>query len=259
MAALLAVLVAAPAVCSANSLSAQWQQDYRLYKEFSESGHELDRESGWLPALALSGEGDLSDAVSVSAGLRVSDGRLNYQGQTQNGSALNTQAGAVYQEQQLGLGYTTAGYGVWSGGLYRQRWSRDIRPTTASAQLKEFYDWYGPWLAATAHWQKESWQGSVRLEGRYRFAGQLTLDLQEQGLGKPDITLQGGGSLRLLNHAQFALSRYWSLSLSAGLEGARYPRSETVDVRSGSRIIHLAEPESLEWRLQLGAGADFVW
>lgn len=257
-----AAFVVFTAVClpvRSDSLMLAGAVDYWQYREFSSEGRELDREQGIVPAMALELNLVLLSNGSFVAGASQAEGDLAYDGKTQTGRELHTTT-----EEQLSTSY--AGWEqrfalAWSlsAGWYSSRWVRGIRATQDTVALNETYRWQGPLLKLRKNWKSERYDYSLTSELRYRQTGTLVVDLAAQGFGRPEIPLQGGGSVTLIAEAGYRITPQWRVAGGPALEWRYFPRSENVSAASaGSRIL-LAEPASRLLRLSGNVSLTYYW
>lgn len=223
-------------------------QDRWLYKEFSLTGSELDREQGWLPVLALATTHEFFPEHSLKLSFQRSAGPLQYRGSTQSGQALATdtqetefELSAVWQWQLLDHWALDAGLSQW-------RWFRDIQATATTQALSERYDSYGPLLGL--RYQRGLANVHIELSAHYQYwtSANMRMDLRKQGFGYVDIPMPDGDEIGLGLKLAMPLSSHWQVGSEYQLSWRQFPYSDYVTASDGHQLIYLAEPESDEFR-----------
>lgn len=224
---------------------------YYDHREASENGQALNRETGYLQGLNLSAGYRLGSQWEWRVSGRWLTGSVDYDGETQAGSALATET--HYDKARLGLelGFRANDLPLHlTGGLYNYRRQRDIRGSAQSHPLREEDTGWELQLSATHPLLTDRlWLSAGLL---HRFERQLTSDLTHLGYGQPQLDLPEGWG----GHAgmQWRMPDFGPMQSTLSLE-YRYlktPRSESVRTRNSSgTVLVLTQPETRlqQWHL----------
>lgn len=283
-AAVLAVLLAAPAVVSAESngepgdtalvgeatgfeLVASADFVYFDYREFDRSGRELNHEYGPLPGIRLSAR-TRPDPLFARFDLSFHGGEVNYDGATQVGSDFRSETDTRLFSFGAEIGrWRDPDQRRWGGfvRLARRIWGRDIQGRGNVDGLFEEYRWSEVGVGLRRAWPRSEGVGWNHELAASVFAvvdGTIFVDLSGlEGVDWDDTTLDLGNAtgLRL---------RWTSTRELAGGGGVRiapyysfwsFGRSNTEQVTSDGQPVGrtVTEPESESQRLGVTVGWVF--
>lgn len=230
---------------------------YYDYRETTETGRELNREAGYLHGLDLSLGYSFNSRWQMHLSGKWLAGTVDYRGETQAGSALNTDTRNDYRYLTFGLDFH---FGVHNTGLssqlsYYQR-QRNIRPGTNSLPLSETFTGWELQLGAEHPLVAEYlWFNAGLIRS---FDNQLTSNLHHLGYGQPQLDLpkgwggRAGLRLRLLEYSR------WRGNLIMEYRYQKTPRSDSVRTPVSEGVVLLVtQPESRlqQWLL----GLNFSW
>ena len=238
------------------------------YREFSDSGTQLNREHGAIPGVALS-LSRRQDRWLLVGDYSYHAGGVAYNGQTNTGVAITTRTDQNIVDMALRAEYwraTTGGlnYALYIGTGYHH-WERDIQPTrTASGApvsgLFETYQWWLGFLGAKA---------VLHESGRARWL----LDARLTRPVNPSVTVDFNGrydnarlylgerwGARLALPWHYEMSRSTSLIAEPFVESYELGRSATTPLTSnGLTVGGVYEPrsESRNYGLAFGISQRF--
>ncbi len=255
--------------------------DLRLfnYREFSESGRELNHEYGPLPGLRLTGDGTWGRGFA-RADVTAHAGEVVYDGETQGGRPVTseTETGLAHASIQLG-GWVGTKREHWGGYLHyaRRVWNRDIQSTDAAQGIFERYQWSEAGLGVRHHWPGRGWGGWHHAVSGTAFAvvdGTIFVDLsglERSGARWDDETLRLGdaGGLRLRYTATRPIGSGYRLRISPYLAAWAFGRSNAEQItsdgepadcdpdKSGTQECFVVEPRSESQRIGVAVGFVF--
>lgn len=267
------LILAAPGATSAQPLE-RWTlsvggsaQNYG-YREVSDSGHLLNKETGGLPGVALS-LGYAFDQWQIVGDLHHHRGDVTYEGKTNNGIPITTRTNQSLSRVSMRAEYwpitvTAVNYALYFGaGLHDQ--VRDIQPTRASSGapvsgLFETYQWWLGFLGAKMVMHQSdrvNWQIDARLTSTVKPT--VTIDFN----GRFDTT-----RLELGERWGVRLELPWKYSLSPNTQIMVVPfaekhtlgRSSTTALTSRgipTGAIYEPRSESRNFGFQIGVSQRF--
>ncbi|NOX76965.1 MAG: hypothetical protein GXP17_10215, partial [Gammaproteobacteria bacterium] len=135
------------------------------YKEFDTQNVLLDREDGLLPGLVME-FGKNWQSVSLALRFERFDGPVNYDGQTQAGTALVTKTDERITTVETQLRFKLKQFPqhdvMLIAGLGYREWRRNIRATNTTSRLFEVYRWnYLSLGGAATLWRRGQWSGGI--------------------------------------------------------------------------------------------------
>ena len=226
----------------AHELSLIIGEERWLYREYSASNQELNREQGWLSGFETSLLWDIGQQHKIHLLYAFQDDPLEYDGFTQSGNPLQTITDEVtYKNIATWRYYFDSAY-LGFGGQY-QAWDREIRATNEASHLNEYYRWFGPVLELG--WFKQYQRFKFKLAGSAAsLNGDLVVDLTHVGPDKPKVYLKNGYEVGAILKLSFQLSEQWALQLKHN-QGYRYfPKTDSVFALIDSMLEEIHEPES---------------
>src|SRR5690554_26353 len=239
----------------AHELSLLIGEERWLYREYSASNQELNREQGRLSGFESTSLWDISQHHKIYLLYAFQDDPLEYDGFTQAGVPLQTITDEVtYKNIATWRYYFDSAY-LGFGGQY-QAWDREIRATTDSVLLNEYYRWFGPVLELG--WFKQYQRIKLEVAGSVAsLNGDLVVDLTHVGGTKPKLYLRNGYEVGAVLKFSFKLSEQWALQLKHN-QGYRYfPKTGSVTDLRGSRQLTINEPESKNYFHGYWAGISY--
>jgi len=210
------------------------------YKEFSDQGELLDREDGPVPGVRL-GLSSQYGSLLIGAEFTYQAGRVDYDGQLQDGTPHKTRTDETFIDASLTLGrYVGPRSKVHLGAGFHQ-WGRDIQPSGDVSGLFERYAWIYVLLGGEQLlWQNGKHQLSLNAQMTYPVNPTMTLNVAGAGdvslaLGsQPGFRLLVPWRIRLASGRQLEVApyyEYWQLGRSQGIRAGGWiiyePRSET--------------------------------
>jgi hypothetical protein len=193
---------------------AQWHGEVGMgmravaHAEYDRAGHQLVREHGWLPGVALNAAYKAGDITWLAA----ADGyqsSIDYQGQTQAGAAADSTTSTRLVSARAGAAYAVgSGYSILAE-LEFDHWKRDIRGIGAAAGLQETYRSRRLVAGLDKVWQSAG--GAVSANAGVILAEPERLRVEFSGLFDP---------------ASFDTERSHGIRIGAGIRPAFAPRLE---------------------------------
>lgn len=216
--------------------------DSVTWKEFSDTGSQLLKETGELYGLGISGKTDRHNAWTFMGKFELFGGGLDYDGQTQIGTPVQTDSDY--------LGLNMVGTMGWNfvvsdkasiepfGGLGFRYWSRDLQSTPTAIGYEEL--WWSFYSEFGVHGDYEV-SDTVKLFAEVGIIlpikNENEADLSFAGLGK--ITLEPGNEASGFGEAGF---RWKRLKVAAFYQGLRFSKSDLV--QSGGLVFWQPESEA---------------
>ena len=240
----------------AHELSLLIGEERWLYREYSASNQELNREQGWLSGFETSLLWDINQQHKIYLFYAFQDDPLEYDGASQSLSGGVTSPHQTITDEVNYKNIATWRYyfdNVYFGfGGQYQAWDREIRAAGDVLKLDEYYRWFGPVLEL----------GWIKQYQRFRFEltssaaslnGDMVVDLTHAGLNKPKLYLRKGYEIGAVLKLSYQLSEQWALQVKHN-QGYRYfPRTDPVIVSSRS----LVEPKSKNYFQGYWAGLNY--
>lgn len=257
-------LLALPLILIASTASAEMQigaQWLRFdYREESDTGNTLNKESGDVPGVYLAWQNQF-DWLWLELEGHYAKGSVAYQGGTQSGRPLSTETEQRLIQYRLRAGASfplnnldVTPYGM----LAHQRWDRFIKPTASTLGLKEDYRWWeagaGVRACGTA-WQERVGTLCLSAEGFRTFNGDVEVNLESVQLGRPQLELGEGSGYRL--ELDWSPAPAPTINLGLFYEQWHHGESNTVGVQRGGTIFLISEPQSDAERLGLRVALKF--
>lgn len=230
---------------------------YYDHRETTESGRELNRQTGYLHGLNLSLGHSFSSRWQWHLSGKWLVGAVGYNGETQAGSALSTSTRNDYRYLTIGLdfGLDDHSLGLSSQLSYYQR-QRDILPSAKSLPLsEEFTGWELRLGAEHPLIADYLWLNAGVI---HSFKNQLTSDLEHVGYGQPQLDLPRGWGGRAGLRLRLAEYSRWRSNLIIEYQYQKTPRSDSVRAPGSSgAVLLVTQPESRlqQWLL----GLSFSW
>jgi hypothetical protein len=214
------------------------------YTEFGDAGNVLDRETGFLPGLALRFAQAGTDCT-IAQDLSYSANELAHDGHTNLGTPLSTRTDETIGDASVQVGCSLPSLPRYSayGGFGYTRWKRDIRSVARIAGLGETYSWWSAVLGGRA----------VLVESG---ASQFALDVRLIRTISPQLKVDFNGlfdtaKLALGERTGARLALPWRLALTASgslvvepfYERLKLGRSQTQPLtRSAAVVGQVFEP-----------------
>ena len=229
--------------------------DYMDYREHDDQGNRLLRESGYLRGFSL-GLGHDFPWLTVGAFVSRSDGRVNYDGQTQAGIALQTTTDQGMTRYGIALHGLPLRVSEFEVGPYASvsyhLWNRVIEPTDTRFGLTENYRWWIATAGLRACGQYGALESCFRAGLARTFSGTMTINLARRGGGHPELTMEdsGGGEVAItaVRGRLFAEIYYQQWAFQKG---------DTVRRRVGNLLLDIVEPDNKTRIAGLAAGVRF--
>lgn len=155
------------------------------YRESSESGEFLDKETGTVPGIQLTVQSSLPNDFAAFAMVDYADGQLDYDGHTSTGARHTTNSD--FQQWHIQAGVSHSFYvGIhsmdWGLTLGHHSWQRDILPSNGVLGLSEKYQWFHAGVFVSAPlWQHNQHSFEARVQGFRLFEPTIQVDLQPIG------------------------------------------------------------------------------
>lgn len=219
------------------------------YAEFDDKRRELDRETGYLPWLAVGASWQFAQRWQLAAAWQVATGTVRYDGETWGGLPHKTDTNLTEQRVQLKLGWRPP---EMSGQIYTllgYYWrDREIQPGNGVVGMGEIYRWGQAGLGMEQ--PLTTWL-VVNLQAAWAVSPQLDINLASTPTMRlPSfVELQTGADVGLGCNALGC----WSLT-------ARYRRADIQASRyvwSGSMAASIHEPASQQSSWDLGIRLQF--
>jgi len=211
---------------------------YFDYREFNGDDVLLDKETGPMPGLHLSGTLQWENWYSELV-YEYHLGRVEYEGQTQNGDPLTTDTEEDIVDLSVIVGrhfgvpsrYRSAVY----AGLGYHYWERNILPTSTVAGLLETYEWSYALLGVKLSFLRSTTNGLL-LDLRVRRMLDATMEVDFLGFMNWDTTTLNLGedwSYRLGLPYILSLGHNASLTIEPYISTWFIERSDTREITSG--------------------------
>jgi hypothetical protein len=233
------------------------------YKEFSDDGGLVDRESGGLPGIVSAltrtqGPWFLTGEVTYFLG------KARYRGQTQSGTPLNTHTEEALLDLQVQTGYGYRLQGGFDGTVYTglgyHRWQRDIRPVENVNGLFEIYDWwYGLLGTNVVIFKSGKWKGWIDLRLVRTFSPKVVVDFKGN-YDDAHLNLGERFGARLSLPCDYQFNQNTALTFEPYLEEWNLGRSPTQPLtRNGAFGGSVFEPrsETRNYGLTVGVVRNF--
>lgn len=231
----------------AHELSLLIGEERWLYREYSASNEELDREQGWLSGFETTLLWDIGQHHKIHLFYAFQDDPLEYDGASQSlvggaSSPLQTITDEVTYKNIATWRYYFDSVYLGFGGQY-QAWDREIRAKGTVSHLNEYYRWFGPVLELG--WFKQYQRLRFEVTGSAAsLNGDMVVDLTHVGPDKPKMYLKNGYEVGAILKLSIQLSEQWALELKHN-QGYRYfPKTDFVTALVLSEIWEINEPKS---------------
>lgn len=217
-------------------------QERWLYREFSPSNDELDREQGWLSGFEAAVLFSVNQRNKIYLLYAFQNDALDYVGATQIGAPHQTKTDETTHKNIATWRYYLNNVYLGFGGQY-QSWDRKIRAANRVKHLDEFYRWFG--LVLEMGWFKQYERLKFEVTGSASsLNGDLVVDLTHVDLNKPKLYLKDGYEVGATLQLSYQLAEQWRIQLKHQ-QGYRYfPETDFVTDRRGNKQSTLNEPES---------------
>lgn len=219
------------------------------YRELSESGALIDKETGLLPGLQLGLAADCAQwQYSISAGRQRA--RLEYDGQTNSGRKLlsRTMENTHEVSAQLGRHFSTGlvnNFDIYAGVGHWQ-WRREIASVGSVSGLDETYRWRFYYLGGNSAFFQQG-ANQIMLDIRWLRISRARLSVDFLGVfDKPgDLDLPARNGWRVVIPWQHTLSPVNSIRVEPYAQGWKIRRSGGQPLsRSGVVVGDFFEPAS---------------
>ncbi|MBI4848624.1 MAG: outer membrane beta-barrel protein [Nitrospirae bacterium] len=228
-----------PAASAENEYDVYLKGESFTWKEFDNGGDQLLKESG--PIYGVGGLAKL-DIKSLTLKIRgeLFGGRIDYDGQTQEGTPVQTDVDYLGVKIEGNIGYKfnlTERFSVepFAGPGYRY-WERDIKSTSLATGYLE--KWSSVYVQAGIHSDIAFYGlGKVFVEGGIKFPVHNENEADLSVLGSGTVTLEPGKKESFFAEAGV---KWKMLRTAVFYEGLRFSKSEVV--RGGHQLWY--QPES---------------
>ncbi len=234
-------LCCAPAVIAATEVDLYVKVESFTWKEYSDGGSQLLKESGPISTLGISTKTDFANSLTLKAKGELFIGSVDYDGQTQAGTPLKTDTdySGFRIEADMGKIFMVAEKSSLEpfAGLGWKSWLRDLQSSNTAIGYEE------TWSIVYAR---------LGVRGDHVFSKQLKL-FAEAGLNLPiynenvvdlggvDITIEPGKEASLFAEAGL---KWKNLKASIFYEGMRFSKSGLEFIEVGGDIYGFYQPES---------------
>jgi hypothetical protein len=217
------------------------------YQETNDRNEVLDREDGLLPGLELQ-LGKRWDRYTGIIAASILNGAIDYEGQTQRGSALLTNTDeyvrdvAVLLKRKTGRGADSVQI---SAGLGHRQWRRDIRPTHTTSRLLEIYRWsYGILGIGTEILQNDTW--TLSLDWRLLRPIQPAIEIHAKGFDPLTLDLGSNYSVHLSFPLEFCIGHGQTIVVIPSWQSWYLKRSKSARLYANGipSIYSAQEPDS---------------
>ena len=229
-------LAVAPCSSLANILSLGAGVSSFMMNEYSQSGHKMVEEHGFLPLLSLNYFFSVaSEKPNFLAYFDYAGGKIDYDGQLQSGQRYKTKTDMALADilfaYRLPLDFNNQSIYVGYGWQY---WSRSILPIGNAMKLNELYRS----KSAVIVWQND-WQ-KIHLGAHYGYHFDSDLRISIPNYDEGNIPLPNSHRFKVF--ADFPLSTSWSIT--AAYSYRKIHRSQTIGLyKEGSLSGQMTQPE----------------
>ena len=237
--------------------SAQWQGGaglsarYLANTEYDRSGRLLVREEGWLPGISARVAYQASELTWFTEGA-IYDHSIQYHGQTQLGSAVNSTTSTQLTHLRAGGAYAFTDHYAAFAALEWENWTRDIRGTQAAAGLQEKYSTRKLLAGVQGKWDMAG-AGAIAADAAVVRAEPERLRVGFSGLLDP-ASLETKWSTGVQIGASIRPACAPRLELRTAYDWIRVARSDDTPVtRNGQFIGTIAQPEHVKRGITLTA------
>ncbi|MBN2539580.1 MAG: autotransporter domain-containing protein [Deltaproteobacteria bacterium] len=234
-------LCCAPAVTAATEADIYVKFESFTWKEYSDGGSQLLKESGPISTLGVSIKSDFANSLTLKAKGELFMGSIDYDGQTQAGTPVNTDTdySGFKIEADIGKIFMVAEKSSLEpfAGLGWKSWLRDLKSTSNAFGYEE------TWSIVYAQ---------LGVRGDRVFSKQLKI-FAEAGLNFPiynenvvdlggsTVTIEPGKEVSLFAEAGF---KWRNLKASFFYEGMRFSKSGVEFIEYAGDIYGFYQPES---------------
>jgi hypothetical protein len=212
------------------------------YVEYSESGNELDRETGVLPGIGLSFHQQL-DGNKFELSFTGYSALIDYDGQTQAGVPHTTKTRTEMYDFGLSVSIPiTPERHLLTAGYSRNFWVRDILSKGNVLGLYELYHWHT--LRLGYEHQRASGPHHLKfgLEQLWHTSSKMELDFE--GIDSTTIPLKDGSGWQGSISYGYDIDRQWEISTTFQWQQWSSKRSNSVLVNSIYGLLLIHEPRS---------------
>ena len=242
-----------PVAAAASGADIYLKTESFTWKEYDNSGSQLLKESGLISAMGASVRSDIAEFLVLRGRGELFGGSVNYDGQTQTGTPVETDTNYAGFKIEGNLGWKFKVSEKSSlepfAGLGFRWWQRDIQDTLYAAGYEE--TWW-------------SFYGRFGIYGKHTFSGQLKA-FAEAGVRQPvsnrnkvdlsviglsTVTVEPGNKASVFAEAGLKWTRF---KASLFYEGMRFSKSAPVTVNN----VQVWQPESRADIFGISVGMDF--
>lgn len=241
-------MAAAPSYGASSNLSLATSLQYYDSREYGDIGERLNREVGWLPGIGVRWQQDTDSLVRVGLSGEYSDGRVDYDGQTQTGTPFESETYVRLFRfgGDISVCLQDCGASLDAGLAWYGR-DRDIQGHSGVSGLYEEYRWLewkmgGRWKTGVRD------QVTLGAEWFRVIDAEMMIDFRPFGGEEPVVPLPDSNGYRLSVAYRFA-QRPISLELSN--EWLDINASDAVSTVLGLGPVLVYEPESRARHLRL--------
>jgi hypothetical protein len=223
--------------------------------EVDNAGSVLVRESGWLPGISMRATYKTGDLSWNAEGL-IYNGAIQYHGQTQAGSAVDSTTDTKLTLLRMGGAYDIGNNYSVLAAIEWEKWRRDIIGAQGSAGLQEKYDSKRLIVGAKKEWNLLG-AAAISLDTALVISQPERLRVGFSGILDPaSLETKWSQGLRIGASIRPIATPY--LELRMGYDWIRIQRSDDVPVtRNGQLIGTIAQPEHKKQAVTLTASYIF--
>lgn len=232
------------------------------YVEYSNSGQQLDKETGVLPGVVFAARVKGQGGINMQGGISFYDGRVSYDGRTQLGAPHQTKTDETLTRMHLVLGRTVANqYYPFEFFLRLEHvtWDRDIQSTNSVSGLYEQYRWYEVG-AGIRQWLFTHHNDDVYLTfDVFRVNNPaMTVDLTFNGYGVHNLYLGNKSGVRAALDWQVSSNTQLNYSIAAFYEQFGFGASDSLSVGgAGGAVIREPRSETRQVGVQINLFTAF--
>lgn len=233
---------------------------YFDYAEFNTIDQQLNNETGWLPGVSASVEHFIDSNWSLGIFTAYHDGTVDYDGQTQSGTAHKTETGTRFIRVGLRVDRViTPALGLFISGQSHE-WQRNIYDNNNVSGISETYEWM-EYAAGIAYYKRLDSRNSIKTEASLILVrnADIYVDLSRADYGTTDLDIGDGtgGRLNIEWNRQHDESTLYGIGLF--FEGWDFGRSNTRPTSGGSSSATVTEPRSETRNIGLKFNIEYMF
>jgi hypothetical protein len=242
-----------PVVAAANNADIYLKTEFFTWKEYNDSGSQLLKESGPISAIGSSVRSDIARSLVLKGKGELFGGTVNYDGQTQSGTPVETDTNYAGLEVEGNLGWkfmvTEKSSLEPFAGLGYRWWQRDLQDTVSASGYKEtWWSFYARLGIHGDHTFSEQVKAFAEAGLKIPLKNKNKVDLS--GIGLSTVTVEPGNKASVFAEAGLKWTRF---KTSLFYEGMRFSKSDPVTVSN----VRVWQPESKADTFGISVGMDF--